>query len=227
MKLHSTKILVLPVLFFWLLLSPTYAENISRWDIYSEIGKHIDIPDSYRYINLFYADINENDIWFSWLQKLVYTWKIRNKVLNVFPEKNMTQTELYTLLEATADKNLDEIEYLKSWEGYVNSSDLKLIRRVFWEVVTINIKEPDSKISPTKLRIFNDVYDSLNANHYNSANFTETELINSAIEWLARGTGDINTSYFPPSENKDFQEELQWEFSGIWAHVDMTNPGDE
>ena len=224
MKLIKLRLLILLPFLFWITSIDTNAANVSRDEVYAEIGKHIDTPDSFQYINLLYADIERTDAWFAWLQKLVYEGKLNNRIVNVYPDREITKIELYGLLNTTADRNINEIEYLKSGEWYATQEDIDIIKRLYGEVLSIKISEPESNIDATKLRIFNDVYNSLNANHFDSDNFSKTELIDSAIEWLARWTGDPYTSYFPPIENEDFQQELQWEFSGIWAHVDMITP---
>lgn len=76
-----------------------------------------------------------------------------------------------------------------------------------------------------KYKIFSDVYDTILKSHYDKSEITSAELIDWATKWLAKATGDKFTSYFPPTENKEFMENLDWEFEWIGSYVEMVTPG--
>ncbi len=227
MKLKNIqKIALIICLISWLSFQATFANDIQRKTVYERIWNSIETPDSYQYIQLLYSDIEANEQGFTGLQKLVYSWKLKNKSARVFPEKAMTKTELYKLLQATADKNLFLTDYLKSSEWFVEESDLQILQALYGEKETITVQSaPSTNLDSTKLQILEDVYNTLNENHYDSENFDSDTLLNSAIQWLASGTKDDYTSYFPPTENQGFQDWLQGEYEGIWAYVDMPEPG--
>ena len=75
-----------------------------------------------------------------------------------------------------------------------------------------------------KKKIFLDVYKTILESHYDNENIKEEDIIYSAIQWLADWTWDKYTTYFPPSDNKDFIESLNWNYEWIWAYVDMEKP---
>lgn len=60
--------------------------------------------------------------------------------------------------------------------------------------------------------ILNDVYLKLKTSHYDSEKFTDESLLRGAIKGMSESTGDRYTTYFPPAEAKNFNEQLSGEF---------------
>lgn len=42
---------------------------------------------------------------------------------------------------------------------------------------------------------------------------------------MTDAAGDIHTTYFPPTESKNFTDTIHGEFSGIGAYIEMKEPG--
>lgn len=74
--------------------------------------------------------------------------------------------------------------------------------------------------------ILNDVYEKLKYNYYDSAKLKDEALIQGAAKGMAEMSGDKHTAYFPPVESKNFHDELDGEFDGIGAYIDMPKPGE-
>lgn len=70
------------------------------------------------------------------------------------------------------------------------------------------------------------MYVRLKTEHIDHANFTDEQLLDGAIKGMTDATGDQYTVFFPPSEAKEFNEDLSGEFEGIGAYVDMEKPGE-
>jgi len=88
-----------------------------------------------------------------------------------------------------------------------------------------NIELPfDNYSLKQKKAIFLDVYKTLVTKHYKRDDLDKKKMIEQATVWLAKGTEDKFTVYFPPTENKQFNETLAWEYEWIWAYVDMEEP---
>jgi carboxyl-terminal processing protease len=70
----------------------------------------------------------------------------------------------------------------------------------------------------------NNVYEKLKYNYYDSAKLHDEALIQGAAKGMAEASDDKHTSYFPPVESKNFQDQLGGEFDGIGAYIDMPKP---
>jgi carboxyl-terminal processing protease len=70
----------------------------------------------------------------------------------------------------------------------------------------------------------NNVYEKLKYNYYDSAKLHDEALMQGAAKGMAEASGDKHTSYFPPVESKNFQDQLGGEFDGIGAYIDMPKP---
>ena len=185
-------------------------------DIADEVsGK---IPKSYKYIKLNIRGVSSDSKIYSSLQKLVY--------LDLFPNKIFYFNKNKVLKNTEAEKIRVAIIWKKTTKE-VKKVDLSFKKEVILlktpEKVKINYRD-SSKELKKKQKIFQSVYDTLLDSHYDKNNLTEIELLDWAIKWLAKGTGDKFTTYFPPLENKSFMETLDWKFEWIWSYVEMEKP---
>lgn len=193
------------------------------WDFFKET------PNSYKYINLNFKNIKEWSALEHSLKTLVYHDKIdntstylkQNKVMNAYVFYKLSEKILS--LEFTLDK-----ESLVSRN--VQEKDLNFIKETYTNNNKVYIPSSSNLSSNSALwdkeEIFNDVYESLTENHYDRANIDNDDLIYSAIEGLAKWTWDKHTSFFPPVESKNFNENLNWEYEWIWTYVEMSIPGE-
>jgi len=188
-----------------------------------------DTPISYKYINLNFKNIKEWSALEHSLKTLVYHDKIDNTSSYLKQSKNMNAYVFYKLsekilwLEFTLDKaslvsrNVQQKDLNFITETYTNNNKVYIPK---------SSNNNSSEVLWDKKEMFNDVYESLTENHYDKANIDKEELIYSAIEWMAKWTGDKHTSFFPPVESKNFNENLNWEYEGIWTYVEMSVPGE-
>lgn len=195
------------------------------FNYYAEYFRSV-TPESYKYIQLEYTDVLKGTKIYDSLQILVYYNLLENKKGRIFPLKNLSANGLYTLSEKIlwieVLKLKNEID-LKSRKA--NQNDLIFINNIFKKELKIIQTGGDTKEIKNKKEIFQDVYDTLSTQHYKKDEFTQVELLDKAIEWLADWTSDKHTTYFPPTENESFQDSLSWEFEWIWAYVEMEKPG--
>lgn len=193
------------------------------WNLFNE-----DVLESYKYIELQFTDIKKGTDEYDALQKLVYLDIFKNTKGKLYPEKNINAYGLLKYAEnlfwiSFSQFNKAEIEKLKKRNA--NVEDLQKITDILQEA--LNKDEFIPKIDETilqKREMFLDVYKTLLDNHYDKENLSETEMIYKAIEWLTVGTGDKYTNFFPPVENKSFQDQLNGEYEGIGAYVEMETP---
>lgn len=104
----------------------------------------------------------------------------------------------------------------------VSSNDLDLIKNSYY--LLEQKKEEENKSILEKNYLFEDVYQTIKTQYYDKDNVKDSDLVYSAIEWLAKWTGDKHTVFFPPSENEIFQQSLTWDFEWIWAYVELSEP---
>ena len=207
-------------------------KELSREDIFNYLGDLYEskLPKSYKYINVKIRWVKKESKLYWNLQKLIYLDLISNKNLLLRKDKNLPSYYFFK----TAEKAL--------WFEIVKDYQIKKLRErntVFWDIEKLekiisrhiesenkkfkNIWAENEKIK-IKKAIFLDVYDVIKNKHFDHKNITETEMLNSAIEWLAKWSWDKFTVYFPPQKNKSFNESLNWEYEWIWAYVDMETP---
>lgn len=182
------------------------------------------IPDTYKFIKLKYKNVNENTLIYDALQKWVYLDLIKNIEWDLWLSKKATEDVFNRMIlknfwqefeanktkEITLDKFIDVMQELKDLTEKQNEE-------------AINEAKIDSLSIQNTINfpILNDVYLKLKLNHYDSNNFTDEQLVRWAIKWMVDSTWDKFTTYFPPTEAKNFNDELGWSFEWIWAQVEM------
>ena len=193
-------------------------------EVFNYFAKFLDwkIPESYKYIQLNIRWVDKDSELYSSLQKLVYLDVIKNKNIYLNKNKNINKYAFYKLAEKIFKKNIIEKSQLENLKN-------QKVLRIDFENLKYKLKDSriyldfnnSNKIISQKKQIFLDVYSTLKNKHYNKDNLDELEMLNYAIEGLTKWTEDKFTTYFPPVENKSFNESLSWEYEWIGAYVDM------
>ncbi len=210
---------------------------VNLWDIISSFASYNpNIPKSYKYIKVNIIWVNENSDFYKNIQKLIYLDVLPNKKFKLNQNAKVSAYTLYKLAEKLYNVNLvssSNIKYLKSRKA--NKNDLVYLKKVLnkieekkdenidVEAIKITTKS-NSELYKQKQKIFNDVYETIKNEHYERDTISDIKLIEWATKGLAEGTWDKFTTYFPPVENKDFQQSLNWEFEWIWSYVEMEKP---
>ncbi len=205
---------------------------LTRSDFFEYIAHSFsqEVLESYKYIDLNFTDVKEGTALYDSLQKLVYLNLLPNKVGRIYPERSMNAYkffqyagELFTISFSSFDE--ESIKLLKSRNA--NLDDLKRLKEIIQN--NLNKKDPilkfwDENDILGKKEIFIDAYKTLKENHYNKDTLDESEMIYQAIQGLAKWTGDKFTNFFPPMENKSFQDSLTGKYQWIGAYVYMESP---
>lgn len=226
-QLNAIEIKILPITE----IKTTTKNNIeiTRKDFFKFLSDNFknDIPKTYKYINLKFTDIWSDEKFKESLQVLIYMDIIENKEIKLYPKKTLNAFTFYNFI----DKKLE----LYAIPNDETEKELKNRNTKVFDIINVknkindfndSLEENDTikKELSSKQKIFTDVYDTLLESHYDKDNLSEDKLVNWAIEWLTKWTGDKYTTYFPPTENKDFDEDLNWKYEWIWAYVDMEIP---
>ena len=214
--------------------------DVDRWDIFRFIWNFYAhyTPESTKYIKLNFKWVSEWTDLYSALQVLVYLDLIKNTNVNIYPNKSLSASDFYLLTE-----NIFEIDFRPEAHSNLENRDTQASDIVHVsEVINASLSESqeqeiesieedidisssnDSENIAEKKAILQDVYKTITSRHYDKDDLDEQEILNSAIKGIANGTGDRYTTYFPPVENKSFQETLNGEYEGIGAYVEMATP---
>ena len=217
----------------WIQVTIKKHEIITRSDVISFLWSLIDeIPESYKYIQVKYTDVEKDSKLEDALKKFVYLDRIPNVEKTIDPSKEIDAFEFYSLAKKLLKVNIDVKYDALSWH-IITNTDLVNIRNWYYSIWEYQEdKETEEKKSePTysnnlweKWLILEDVLNTLTNYYYWKADLNKDDLMYSAIQWLASSTWDQHTAYFPPTKSQNFLDSLAWEFEWIWAYVDMPNP---
>lgn len=231
--------IIFAIIFFHSTTVSSYAEgtNINRGEAFIFFGNHYknSLPESYQFIDLKYNNVSETSELWDALQILVYLNKIKNVQTDLHQNRSM---DVYTF-EKLAEKIINiklsnDFTDAEKKKQFISHEDLISISKILektpstGEKISIQVQAPVQAPSGSlgnKEDVLVDVYNTLSERHYNHDSFEEDQLIDWAIKWLTEGTNDKYTTYFPPVESDGYFSALDGEYEGIWAYVDMPEPG--
>ena len=201
-------------------------ESVTRWQFFKEIlYPNIIVPDSYKYIKVNFTDVDKNTLEYKTLQKLIYLDLLNNdKPYKAKLSEDIDVSHASVLinnflgLSLSYFNNFDESNLDKSLSEF----DLKEIKKELSSIKSYSSQNEDEAL---KQEIFFDVYNTITENHVDANTLNHEEMIKEAIIWLTKWTEDKYTTYFPPAENKEFKEDINWSFQGIWAYINLQKPG--
>ncbi len=179
----------------------------------------------YESIELNIKNLDKNSKIYTSLQKMVSLGIIKNLDINIdFNSKIKVSTFNDYVLKITwinISKKFGDLNKFVTKNDVISS--YKFIKDYKTKIITEESEkqtELDKKVEE-KFQIFQDVYNTILQDFYNKNNVDKVDLLNQAIIWLTKWSKDQFTTYFPPAENTDFFNSLEWTFEWIWAYVDM------
>lgn len=201
---------------------------ITVWEVFNFFGNYYteQIPESYKYININFKNIEKWSTLEESLQKLVYLDLIENTNRDLFKNRELNAWGFFRLSEKILWIKINDAESKEDLlNRNTNQNDINTVSNFIWKnKVTINSKTTSKEIKQ-KIAIMQDIYNTIIKWHYNKDNFDEWEIIDSAISWITKWTDDKHTVYFPPIESENFNDALNWDYEWIWSYVDMEKPG--
>lgn len=187
---------------------------------------------SHNDIVLKYTDINGNKPGLrSALQRGIYYGMTANTNAPISPDKLMTDKVFATMLKQhfgvkiqTDDSYLTLTDYQNFMRSIRLSFAYTLLQKMnssSKEKTSITEIPSVSRLGSTKkYYILDEVYSTLKDNHLDAENLSDDALIYGAAEWIASGTGDEYTQYFPPESSQVFQQNLEGKIAGIGVLLD-------
>lgn len=202
--------------------------KITRWDIFNFLADYYkgQVPESYKYIKVNFKDVVKWSILEESLKRLIYLNLIENPSRILEKDKELNAWWFFRLSEKILWIKINDAETkTELLNRNTNATDIKIVSNFIWtKTITVDTKSTNKEIKQ-KLAILNDVYKTIISWHYDKDVLDEWEIIDSAIEWIAKGTEDKHTVYFPPLDSESFQDSLSWDYEWIWSYVDMEKPG--
>ncbi len=199
--------------------------DLTRADVFNFFAWYFDdkIPESYKYINLNFTGLDKDSKVYSSLQKLVYLNLLENKRWNIEINKYFNKYLFFKYAEKIfSQKFLWNFNISKIKKQNTTYGDILLLKSLInANNYKINFLNNQNKKIEEKKQIFLNVYKTLQTSFYNKDKLDKIKMFNEATQWLVKWAWDKFTVYFPPVENKWFEQSLKWEYEWIWAYVDM------
>lgn len=218
--LNTTKVTITPV-------SEKIENEVSREDIFNFYADYYkkEVASSYKYIQVNYLDIQKWTDLEDSLKVLIYLDLISNPSIDFKINNTLDAWSFFRLSEKVLKIKINDFETETELKNRnVSKKDLEAVKNFISEApVTLETKSSSREVKQ-KLAIMQNVYDTITNSHYNKDNIDSAELIDSAIEWIARWSEDKFTVYFPPVESESFQDSLSGDYEWIGSYVDMEKP---
>ncbi|NDK19935.1 S41 family peptidase [Candidatus Gracilibacteria bacterium] len=199
---------------------------------FNSVAEYENIPESYQYIALNFRNVEKNTPLYRALQKGVYMGFFKNLAINLKMSELATPEQFTRAVESNLGQRIEQVgtgriltvKAILETLGQIYQEQPIDGTGLIMEDINIGAFYPITTIS--NFAILNDVYEKLKVNFYDSAKLYDEALIQGAAKGMAEVSDDKHTSYFPPVEAKNFQDELGGEFEGIGAYIDMPRPGE-
>ena len=185
---------------------------------FNVLAEYENVPKSSKYVKLEYLNVAPDTPFYSAMQKGVYLNLVENSKTSVPVRKTATEGMFAKVIERLTGQTLAVVPGKALTYG------------ALFDTISDLYSQEDSTSAngvdkASNYAILNDAYLKLHNEYYDASKVEETDLLRGAITGMTEATGDKHTVYFPPTESKQFQDELSGELEGIGAYVDMTVPG--
>ncbi len=196
------------------------------WEIFSAYADIFakDIPESYKYIDLKFTNLDKNSKIYDAFQRLVYKNLIPNKKIKIYPNIKLKRKTFYNIANKFAKKKIFPLNRDIDYNSYTTFKDIYFLKSIARNQNIWILNLTQDELFNEKVKRMYDVYKTIKTKHYNSEKISWEKMLDTAIEWLVIWTGDKFTAYFPPQASKDFKTSLNWKFEWIWAYVLMPSP---
>jgi carboxyl-terminal processing protease len=209
---------------FFLTSSSVFAADVTLEDFLAVYYTHIssDVPESYRYIQLEYTNIQPGTALYKAMQKAVYLDLFPNSAVALPLQKKVTEEYANRFLERDLHIKFNFLS--NTFLTHKKLSDLLSELPTYYEKRWYGANATDVSQSPllgeTSFSLFTDVYESILEDHVDKDTFTARQLIDGAIKWMTEATNDAYTTYYTPEESASFHRSLEGEFEWIGAYLE-------
>lgn len=191
------------------------------------------IPEVYKQLPLKILNVKRSESLYSALQKCVYLGFLANSPIR-YQWDRPVGTKFVNLFIGNAmsmDPGFDEEQTdlsRKDFSRLINAlpsyKALMLLAEKSRRGSNSNFYSP--VIDSVGFSNLTEVYRALKSDYRSGDRVDDNTLIRGAIKGMSESVGDIHTVYFPPAEAKDFNNQLEGNFEGIGAYLDVVKLGE-
>lgn len=219
----------LPLLLLCAFISPVFADSYLNLEqflrgYFSVVTQSVEIPNSYTSITPKFINIPVKSILYPLLQKAIYLDIFPNAKMELPLTKQITEFQATAIIHrafptiATGDQNkLITMDWLVKISLSLQNMQIQQL------LASTKNSVPNDFLSQSEL--YKDVLDKLHTKYYFQSGLNQTGLLYGAIQGMVKWLNDPYTSFFPPVEANQFEDQIQGEFFGIGAYVDMEQAG--
>lgn len=203
-------------------ISPVFANSFFTLEQFlrsyvTVVTDSLDIPDTYSFIRLNYTNISQDHSLYPLFAKVLFRY-FPNAKMTLPLSKYITQRQATTIMRqwfpsiVTSDVDTRvSLDWLLSILSSIRYHQSELLS----EPSTDPILESD---------IYKDVLYRIKSLYYYQTWINHTWLLHWAVRGLVDALDDPHTAFFPPTEAHSFTDQLEWQFYGIGAYVEMIEP---
>lgn len=191
---------------------------------FSVITQNVSMPNSYTSIVPKFTNIPVKSSLYTLLQKAIYLDVFPNAKMALPLRQNITESQATAIIHrafpsiATGDQNkFITMDWLVKTSLSLQNMQIQQL------LPSTKNSVPNDFLSQWEL--YKDVLDKLHTKYYFQSWLNQTGLLYGAIQGMVKWLNDPYTSFFPPAEANQFEDQLQGEFFGIGAYVDMEQAG--
>ncbi|MDD2745708.1 MAG: S41 family peptidase [Candidatus Gracilibacteria bacterium] len=191
------------------------------------VAQYGEIPASYKYIKLENTGESSYSRLYQAYQKAVYLDILKASQI---PLKLTGLATHKKMVELTNMFYGEKINGVTTVNGTVLTPIVKKLTYddlLFYANNYINSRSGEAPIQNAGgFDILADVYQRLKTEHIDKDSMDDRALMYGAIKGMSEASGDKYTTFFPPAEATEFNGEINGEFEGIGAILDMSQPGE-
>ena len=210
-------------------ITPVFADsslNLGQFlQVYfSVVTQNVSIPNSYTSIQPKFTNISSKNDLYPLIQKAIYLDIFPNAHIDLPLNQKITEFQATTILHrwfptiATGDASrLLSLDWLKNILLSLQTMQIKTYAQ--------SAVKTTSGDFFTQSELYQDVLHRLKSTYYFQSGLNQTGALYGGIKGMVEWLNDPYTSFFPPVDANQFEDQLQGEFFGIWAYVEMNQPG--
>ena len=142
-------------------------------------------------------------------------------VASVLPLSSLvTQKQVHDMIQSKLPMDIGYTENV-----YVTTDRLWNVLAQVQNIVQKNISQQVVTINQSmNYGVLENMYQTLHTEYIDTTKLTGNTLLYGAAKWLANSLNDPYTTFMPPTQATDFNDEIQWQFEWIGAYVDIKKP---
>lgn len=227
--IYAMKKISLLLFLLCVFITPVFADSSLTLEqflrgYFSVITQNVAIPNSYTSIVPKFTNIPVKSSLYTLFQKAIYLDAFPNAKMELPLRKNITESQATTIIRRYFPNiTIGDQNKLITMDWLVKTS--LSLQNMQIQQIPIFAQNATSNDFLSQSELYKDVLDKLHTKYYFQSGLNQTGLLYGAIQGMVKWLNDPYTSFFPPVEANQFEDQIQGEFFGIGAYVDMEQAG--